>query len=217
MGLRRFTPQEDAFICENLKKMSLTEIGENLGRHSGSIHGRMKRLGLSLPEDVKRKRIEESTKRVLEVGKNSRFPKGHTPANKGKKMEPETYQKCKPTMFKKGQLPANTKHFGKPYLHTRTTKTGNTEKTWYIQESTNKRSAYMTYLCRKEGINMKGKKPRLKPGFDHSRPPTLDDIDIISNRKNMQLNSFYRYPEPVRKLVQIKGVLTRQINKEKKS
>ncbi len=217
MGLRRFTPHEDAFIRENLKRMGLTEIGKRLGRQASSIYGRMKRLGLSLPEEVKRKQIEESVRRVLEVGKKSRFPKGHTPANKGKKMDPELYQKCKPTMFKKGHVPATMKYYGKPYLHTRTRENGNIERTWYIQEATNKRSAYMTYLCRKAGIDMKGKKPRLKHGFDHSRPPTLDDIVIISNSRNTQLNSFHRYLEPVRKPVQIKGVLTRHINKEKQS
>ena len=37
------------------------------------------------------------------------FHKNQVPANKGKKMSKAMYKKCKPTMFKKGQLPKNTR------------------------------------------------------------------------------------------------------------
>lgn len=37
------------------------------------------------------------------------FKKGLVPFNKGKKMSRAMYKKCAPTMFKKGQLPKNTK------------------------------------------------------------------------------------------------------------
>ena len=35
---------------------------------------------------------------------NGRFLKGHIPWNKGEKMRPDIYEKCKPTMFKKGNI-----------------------------------------------------------------------------------------------------------------
>lgn len=37
------------------------------------------------------------------------FKKGHETFNKGKKMPADVYTRCAPTMFKKGQLPKNTK------------------------------------------------------------------------------------------------------------
>jgi hypothetical protein len=40
------------------------------------------------------------------------FKKGQTSPNKGKKMTKEVYQKAQTTMFKKGDLPHNTKHDG---------------------------------------------------------------------------------------------------------
>ena len=50
---------------------------------------------------------------LIRSGIESRFTKGHIPANKGKKgMSPEQYEKCKPTMFKKGQAPQNHKPVG---------------------------------------------------------------------------------------------------------
>jgi len=150
-------------------------------------------------------------------GLETRFKKGHIPANKGKKMTPELRERVKHTFFQKGQMPATTKYFGKPYLYETKNRDGNTYPIWWIQEGPNKRSTYLSYLCRQHGIDLKGKKPRLKPGFDHSHPPTIDDIAIVTNAENLKLNSMYRYPEEVVSLIHTKGALTRQINKRKKN
>lgn len=50
-------------------------------------------------------------------GVDCRFEKGHIPANKGKKMSQEQYEKAAPTMFKKGNIPANHMEVGE-YTHT---------------------------------------------------------------------------------------------------
>ena len=41
-----------------------------------------------------------------------RFPKGHIPQNKGKKMPPEVYERVKHSMFHKGNIPHNHKPVG---------------------------------------------------------------------------------------------------------
>lgn len=48
----------------------------------------------------------------IRTGRNGRFEKGSIPANKGKKMSADTYKKCAPTMFYKGQPPTNHKPVG---------------------------------------------------------------------------------------------------------
>ena len=50
-------------------------------------------------------------------GVDCRFEKGHVPANKGKPMSQEQYEKCRATMFKKGDVPANHMEVGE-YTHT---------------------------------------------------------------------------------------------------
>lgn len=50
-------------------------------------------------------------------GVDCRFDKGHVPANKGKPMSQEQYEKCRATMFKKGHVPANHMEVGE-YTHT---------------------------------------------------------------------------------------------------
>jgi len=142
---------------------------------------------------------------------DGRFKKGDTPWNKGRKMSPELYDKCKETMFKKGNVPGNIKHYGKPYLLTRE-RNNQTERTWFIRVN-NKRLHFLKYLCEINDINLRGKIPRLKEGFDINKEPTIDDIIIITKKENMHLNSYQRFPKNLRRLIQIKGALTRQINK----
>jgi len=211
--MKRFTPEEDQYIRDNYLTKFLREIGEHLGRTEGTIHQRIKVIGLFIPPDIIKERLQQSFKNLAESGKMSRFQKGIIPHNKGKKMSPEIYEKCKGTMFKPGMVPATCVHFGKPYLYERTREDGYVEKLWFIQEATNKRSAYLAYLCRQNGIDLTGKKPILKEGFDHSRAPTLEDIIVVTNAENMRRNSMHRYPPEVVKLCQLRGALQRQINK----
>jgi len=214
--MKRFTPKEDKFIKENYLNMTYGQIANKLNRATGSVVGRIHCLGLKIPQDIILQRRLKSYKHITESGKASRFKKGHIPANKGKKMDKDVYNKIKHTFFSEGHTPANTKYFGKPYLYVREHKKGYIEKTWMIQESVNKRSSYMAYLCRKNGIDLTGKKPRLKPGFEHTRAPTLNDMIVVSNNYNMKLNSMHNYPRPLVKLIQIRSALIRQINKIKK-
>lgn len=144
----------------------------------------------------------------------AQFKKGFTPWNKGLKMRPETFDKLKRTMFSKGHIPDTTKHFGKPYLNVGKNKYGNDEKTWFVHIN-GKRKYYLKYLCQINNIELNGKIPRLKDGFDINTEPTINDIILISRSENMRLNSVQRFPEDIRKMIQLKGVLNRQINLRK--
>lgn len=53
----------------------------------------------------------------INTGLTGQFEPGHIPANKGKKMSPEQYEKCKATMFRRGNIPANHMEVGE-YTHT---------------------------------------------------------------------------------------------------
>ena len=51
-------------------------------------------------------------KNKLNSGLTGRFEKGEIPYNKGKKMPAEVYEKCKATMFKKGDKPKTLREIG---------------------------------------------------------------------------------------------------------
>lgn len=53
----------------------------------------------------------------INTGLTGQFEPGHIPSNKGKKMSSEQYEKCKATMFRKGNVPANHMEVGE-YTHT---------------------------------------------------------------------------------------------------
>lgn len=142
------------------------------------------------------------------------FLKGQIPWNKGKKMKPEVYEKVKDTMFKKGGLPPTTKYFGEPYLYIRIKRNGYKEQRWLIHHN-QKRMSYLVYLCEINDIDLTDKKPRLKPDFNIENKPNINDILVLTHAENMKLNSMQRYPEELRKLIQIYGVLNRQLNKIK--
>lgn len=190
------------------------EIASDLAFTYSAVSNKAYLLGLKKSDEFMR---EHGNRLTGTLGIEYRYPKGHTPANKGKKMPQELKERIKHTFFQSGHTPANTKHFGKPYLYERKRDNGYVERIWWIQEATGKRSAYLAYLCRQNGIDLTGKKPRLKPGFDHSRPPTIDDIIIVTNAEHLEQNSIYRYPEEVVNLIKMRGALTRQINKLKEN
>lgn len=48
----------------------------------------------------------------ITTGLTGQFQKGRIPANKGKKMSREQYEKCRTTMFRTGHTPANTMQVG---------------------------------------------------------------------------------------------------------
>ena len=86
------------------------EIAAILGKSKSSVYGQVLRLGLHAPKEKIRRAGMMSANNPRFVA--ARFTKGHTPDNKGKKVSPETYAKCQPTMFKKGHRPATTAPIG---------------------------------------------------------------------------------------------------------
>ena len=105
MNGRPWTEEEDAVLRELYGRMDMmaSEIGAKIGRSAKSIYSRASILGLKVPFEKARISGRMSCNHPNNVA--TRFQKGHVPANKGKKMRPEVYARCAPTMFKPGQRP----------------------------------------------------------------------------------------------------------------
>jgi len=211
-----WTKQEREILIQYFSNTNTKDLANQMGRTYSSVAIRAQNMGLRKSEEF---HMSGKSGRLVpgsEIGKNSRFTKGHTTFNKGKTwdeyMSEEARRGSAKTTFKPGHIPASTVHFGKPYLYTRTRKNGHVEKTWKIQIA-KQRLSYLAHLCRINGIDLTGKKPRLKP--NHQIPPVFEDIIILSERDNMIENSFHRFTPEVKDLIHVKALLTRYINKRK--
>jgi hypothetical protein len=102
MKPRYFTPEEDDYIRANYLKKPLKRISKDLGRSESGARQRLKFLGLEVPKEIADK-----------FRTMSRFQKGHSTFNKGKKqteyMSAEAIERTKKTRFKKGDLPHTAK------------------------------------------------------------------------------------------------------------
>lgn len=94
-----FTKQQEEFIKNNVKGIGNKELTEKLNKKFKTNFTQ---------EQIK----NYKNRRRISSGLTGRFEKGNIPANKGKPMSKEKYEKCKATMFKKGNITYNTRPVG---------------------------------------------------------------------------------------------------------
>ena len=106
------------------------------------------------------------------------------PANKGKKMSPEQYEKCKATMFHKGNVPANHMEVGE---YTHTTDGYLIRK---VQEQGTQRERF-EFVHRKVWEEHNGPIPegKMVSFLDGNKDNCdIDNLALIDNKENLELN-----------------------------
>jgi hypothetical protein len=153
--------------------------------------------------------------RMIEHGKAHQFKKGHKSWNKDKSpkdyMPAESYDKIKPTQFKKGGLPPNTKHDGAISL--RHDKTG--VKYYYIRIA----KAKWVLLHQKIYQDAYGPIPKNHIIVFKDRNPlnvTLDNLECITREENMHRNSFHRLSPEIKQTIKVLTKLKKTIRNGKK-
>lgn len=202
-----WTAEEIEILTKNWALMSATELGKLINRKPSGIYRMVKILGLkSDPE--KAKRLGRKTMNRPEM-LAKRFTKGHESYNKGKKMPPEQYAKCAPTMFKKGNTPLNHREVGSERIAV----------DGYVEikvAEPNKWMAKHRYIWEQHN----GKIPRgTKLSFINGDKTDirLDNLELRTNAEHLAKScTVQRYPEEVRNTILLIGALHRQINKKEK-
>lgn len=179
------------------------EIASMLGSTESAVAGMAFKL-----------KLRKSAEFLFEHSSKGFFPKGHQPTNKGRKqteyMSDAQIEKTKVTRFKKGNIPGNHKPVG----YERITRDG------YIEVKTAEPNVF-ELKHRLVWIEHNGEIP---PGYNiqfkdgNRRNVCIENLYMISRSKQMKTENSYhaRYPEEVKKLIQLKGALNRQINKATK-
>lgn len=149
--------------------------------------------------------------KLTESGKRYRYPKGHIPANKGKKMPDEVYERAKQTMFKPGHLPKNTLSDG--IIVTRHNHKERDSKPYkWIRIS--KAKWEMLHVFNWKQVNgpvPKGMIIVFKNG--DTLNCEIENLELITRRENMQRNTIHRYPTEIKQVIRTLGKLNKTIRK----
>lgn len=206
-----FSPADVAKIKALFSHTLSQDLADMIGCSVYAIHNKAYRLGLKKDPTYLKETNRVLGKQLVLTGSKTRFSKGHTPANKGKKMEEfmsaEMIERTKSTRFRKGNIPSNHKPIGYERI----------DKNGYTLIKTEEPNVFRLkhrilweqhYGPIPEGCNIQ---------FKDGNPSNISVSNLYLISKSQQLkeeNSMYaRYPKEVQDLIKLKGALSRQINK----
>ena len=203
--IRTFTKKEDQLLFDNYLRLPSCTMSRMLKRSKSSARQRMKVLGIIVPAEL-----------IEQFKKQSHFKVGTPAVNKGLKqsqyMSAAAIEKVKKSWFKPGSNPANTKHDGAICI--RGDKIGNRYQFIRLSE------ANWIPLHRHNWIQLNGAIPKgLKLIFKDGDTLncSMDNLELVTAGELMLRNSYHNYPKPLAMMVQLRGALNRQINKQSKT
>lgn len=197
---RWWTQQEDERLTELYFDHKLADIAALMGRSISSVANRREKLGLERTEEQKAR-----------IG-TGRFTKGHKTWNKGKKgWTPGG--RSKETRFKPGQRSNTQRPIGAErntidgILLRKVSDTGHKLTDW--------RPVHVLTWEAEHGPVPDEHIVIFKDG--DRRNFDISNLECITRAENMRRNSYHtNYPPEIVKLIQLRGVLTRKINKRSK-
>lgn len=191
-------------------------IADDLGVPLQRVYAKAKRLGLTKTEEYLASPDACRLRKGDNVGAAYRFQKGGVSWNKG--MKGLQHEASKPTQFKPGSKPHNTKPIGSYRLDKDGTlqrkisnDKGNNSKRW--------RGVHELVWVKANGPVPAKHIVVFKPGMRVTtlEEITLDRVECISLAENMRRNTYHNMPKELAKLVQLRGAVNRQINKRMKN
>jgi hypothetical protein len=200
-----WTDSEINFIKSNYQELSYIDIARYFGRTVLSVYGIAHKLNI-------RKPVYPWNKNAAGTGicksNSGSFKKNHKSWNLGTK----GICKGSSTSFKKGHIPKNTSFDG--CIRIRKTNTGRPYK--YYRVSKMKWILYHVKIWN----DTYGPVP---PGCiivfinGNSMDCRIENLEMITKTENMRRNTIQRYPEDLRKVMQVLGKLKHSINEKDKS
>lgn len=200
---RPWTFNEIELLVELFPDNYTNTICEKLDRNYSSVAYMASRLKLKKSKQFRQTELKRQGERLRTVGIRSQYPKGHIPANKGQKMPEHVYEKCKATMFKKGQNPHNIR----PEGHERINVEG------YVEIRIRKSKYVLKHRWLWEQKN--GKIPEGMIVVFKDRNPkniTIQNLELISKKENMLRNTIHRFPKELTETIRIVNKIKRTIH-----
>lgn len=219
---RRFWTAAELDTLRELYPDHLTaDIARRLDRVTGSVHAKAYELGLTKSDAFK---ASDLSKRI-QRGKQSpamiatQFKPGLVPWNKGVKGSTGTQPGCRATQFKKGQMTGAAQHNYVPIGSLRVTKDGYLERKVTDDQNVYPARRWVAeHRLVWEQVNgpiPPGHIVVFLPGMKTANvgDVTVDRLACISRAEHARRNHPRSKSPELAKLVQLKGAITRQVNR----
>lgn len=184
-----WTQHDITILTDIYSEVYTREVARILNRTCWSVYNMAAKLGLTKSEDFKAIKKRHEAEVLLKSSKKYCFPKGHTPHNKGKKMPESVKEKVKSTMFKNGNIPANTKYDGYESVDIE-------GYTWVRVSQGKRRLKHRMIYEQHHGPISKTQIVKFidgdKTNFD------INNLKLISRRENMENNTIHNYPPEIK-------------------
>lgn len=205
---KQWTPAEDALLLALYPCTRTGTIAKLFDCKSHQVSKRAKTVGVKKSQWFKRNSIMSGAFIDDNVGKAYRFQKGHVSHNKGKKCP--SHPNSQKTQFKAGHKPVSWLPPGSTRIDS---------KDGYILIKMGEGTLKWRPLHRIIYQRMHGKVPAgdLVTFVDGNKLNiSIINLTTISKKQHCINNSIQRYPTEIKQLYQIKGQITRQINKRER-
>lgn len=198
-------PAEVAQLAAQYPHMKTKVIAAMLGRSLTTVYQRAQILGLGKTPEYFASPAAGRTNGRQGIG--SRFVKGQVSWNKGTHYT--AGGRSAETRFPKGHMPHNWKPVGTTRI--------NSEGYMDIKVTDMRRGALdWVAIHRLNWIAVHGPIPKgymLRFKDRNPRNTLVENLELVTRADHMRQNSYHRYPQPIPRLIQLRGALTRQINK----
>lgn len=221
MNGRPWTPDEDALLRERYPDCSTADLAQDLGRTPCATFNRAYQLGLTKSGAFLE---SERSGRILRGRTDPRMvatqiQKGNIPWNTGTKGLTGIHPNCRRTQFAKGSLQGRSAMIVQPIGAERITKDGILQRKINNDMPFQRRwkSVHALVWEAVHGPTPAGHKVVFKHGLHTAvvEQITVDRLELVTCAELMRRNSYHnRYPRDVGQLIQMKGQLTRKINRK---
>ena len=214
-GKVAWTRKMDQQLRKFYPELQTPEVAKRIGASPLAVYQRAQKLRIRKSAAyIQRKRADER-KRLCRSGVAYRYPKGHTPMNKGIRRPGWFSGRMRETQFKKGQVSPNTMPMWSfRFVH------------GYLMLKTGKRHSPPTdrweYVHKLIWEQANGPLPDWRVARiwwkdgDHSNN-SLSNLELVTAAEHMARTTVHNLPAPLPQLIQLAGALKRKIrHKEKK-
>ena len=207
-----WTKKDIATLTQRYPNEFTGTLARDLGRSTSAVYAAAAKRGITKTDEHLNK--PECHRLDGMIGLTTRFRKGHIPANKGIKGW-QAGGRAVETQFKKGHKSINELQIGS---HRQTTK----ERHWCrkVQAHGTQHQRWIP-IHKLIWIEHHGPIPpkhvvRFKDGNPGDKPEdvVIENLECISMVENMRRNSIHNLPQAVVDVIQQRGRLTREINKQ---